>query len=85
MGVQKHAKCTSKPRQYRLWGPPSLLSNGYREGSFPGVKQPEREADHSPPFCAEVKYAWSYTSNPQYIFTAKHLVKHWVSFNLPYR
>jgi hypothetical protein len=33
-----------------LWGPPSLLSNGYR-----GVKQQGREADHSPPSSAEVK------------------------------
>jgi hypothetical protein len=33
-------------------------------GSFPGVKWPEREADHSPPSTAEVKNAWSYTSTP---------------------
>jgi hypothetical protein len=33
-----------------LWGPPSLLSNGYR-----GVKRPGREVDHSPPASAEVK------------------------------
>jgi hypothetical protein len=39
----------------RLWGAPSLLSNGYR-GNFPGgVKRPEREADHSTPSSAEVK------------------------------
>jgi hypothetical protein len=30
-------------------------------GSFPGVKRPGREADHSPPSIAEVKNAWSYT------------------------
>jgi len=29
-----------------------------------GVKQLERESDHSPPFSAEVKNAWSYTSTP---------------------
>jgi hypothetical protein len=29
-----------------------------------GVKQPEREVDHSPPCSAEVKNAWSYTSIP---------------------
>jgi hypothetical protein len=29
-----------------------------------GVKQPGREADHSPPSSAEVKNAWSYTSTP---------------------
>jgi hypothetical protein len=32
----------------RLWGPPSLLYNGYR-GSFPRDKaRPGRDADHSP-------------------------------------
>jgi hypothetical protein len=30
----------------------------------PVVKQPGREADHSPPSSAEVKKAWSYTSTP---------------------
>jgi hypothetical protein len=30
----------------------------------PGVKLPRCEADHSPPSSAEVKNAWSYTSNP---------------------
>jgi len=30
----------------------------------PGVKQPEREADHSPPSSAKVKNDWSYTSTP---------------------
>jgi hypothetical protein len=33
-------------------------------GSFPGVKRPGREADHSPPSNAEIKNAWSYTSTP---------------------
>jgi hypothetical protein len=36
-----------------LWGPPSLLSNGYR-GSSPGIKRPGREADHS---CLRVSIA----------------------------
>jgi hypothetical protein len=48
----------------RLWGPPSLLSNGY-EGAVPlRVKRLQREAGHSPPSSAEVKNAWSYTSTP---------------------
>jgi hypothetical protein len=33
-------------------------------GPFLGVKRPGREADHSPPSSAEVKYAWRYTSTP---------------------
>jgi hypothetical protein len=41
-----------------------------------GVKRPERETDHSPPFSAEVKYAWSYASTPQYVFIAWCLDKH---------
>jgi len=45
----------------RLWGPPSLLYNGYRV--FPGGKRrPERDADHTPPSSAEVKKELSYTS-----------------------
>jgi len=34
------------------------------------VTQPKREADHSPQSSAEVKNAWGYTSNPQYVFMA---------------
>jgi hypothetical protein len=45
-----------------------------------GVKQLEYEADHSPPSSAEVKNEWSYTSTPQYVFTAWCLVKHWDNF-----
>jgi hypothetical protein len=41
-----------------------------------GIKQPGREADHSPPSSAEVKHAWSYTSTLQYAFKAWCLVKH---------
>jgi hypothetical protein len=37
-----------------IWGPRSLLSDGY-QGLFPGVTRPGREADHSPPSSAEVK------------------------------
>ena len=38
----------------RLWGPPSLMHNGYR--LFPGGKvRPGRDADPSPPSSAEVK------------------------------
>jgi hypothetical protein len=44
--------------------------------SFPGVKLPGHEADHSPPSSAEVKNAWSYTSTHQYVFMAWCLVTH---------
>jgi hypothetical protein len=52
-------------RPDRFWGPPSLLSNGYR-GHFPQG----READHSLPTSAEVKHTWIYTSTPPYAFMA---------------
>jgi hypothetical protein len=53
---------SSLPYPYQLWGPPSLLSNGY-EGLLPlGVKRPGSDADHSPPSSTEVKYVWSYIS-----------------------
>jgi len=29
-----------------------------------------RDVDHSPPFSAEVKNEWSYTSTPPYIYMA---------------
>jgi hypothetical protein len=41
-----------------------------------GVQRLGREAEHSPPSSAEVKNVWSYTSTPQYVFTAWCLVKH---------
>jgi hypothetical protein len=40
-----------------------------------GVKRSGRGADHSLPFSAEVKNAWTYTSTPQYAFTAWCSVK----------
>jgi len=38
----------------RPWGPPSPRYNGQRV-SFPGVKRPERDVDHTPSSSAEVK------------------------------
>jgi len=34
------------------------------EISFPGIKRPGREADHSLPSSADIKNVWSYTSTP---------------------
>jgi hypothetical protein len=34
-----------------------------------------READNSPPSVAEIKNVWSYTSTPQYVFTAWCLIR----------
>jgi len=33
-------------------------------GSFPGLKRPGREADHSHPSSAKAKNVWRYTSIP---------------------
>jgi hypothetical protein len=38
--------------------------------SFPGVKRPGSEADHSSPNGAEVKKMWIYTATPPYAFMA---------------
>ena len=43
-----------RTRSSRPWGLPSLLNNWYHL-CFPGVKQPWRDFDHPPQFCAEVK------------------------------
>ena len=49
----------------QLWGPPSFLFSGYR-GSFPRIKRPGREADHSPSSSADGKNKQSYTSTSPY-------------------
>ena len=46
---------------YWLWDAPSLLFSGY-QASFPGLKWPECEVNHSLPFSAKVKDEWSCTS-----------------------
>ena len=52
-----------RTRPHRLWGPPSLLYNGYHV--FPGGKErPGRDSDPSPPSSAVVMKEQSYTSSP---------------------
>jgi hypothetical protein len=41
----------------------------------PVIKRPERDANHSRPSSAEVKYAWSYISTPSYTFMTWCLIK----------
>jgi hypothetical protein len=45
-----------------------------------GVKRPGCEADHSHPSSAEVRNAWSYTSNPPIRLHARCLIRHRGSF-----
>jgi hypothetical protein len=53
----------------RLWGPPSLLYNGYRGVLSPGVKaRPRRDADHSPHLVPRSRISRSYTSSPPSAF-----------------
>jgi hypothetical protein len=52
--------------------------------SFPGVKRPGREVDHSPPTTAEVKKMWIYTSTPPYAFMAQCLIKLSTGKTLPF-
>jgi hypothetical protein len=52
-----------------LWSQDSEV--GIATEAFPpGVKQPGRETDYSPPASAEFKKIWIYTSTPPYAFRA---------------
>jgi hypothetical protein len=52
-----------RTRPDRLWGPPSLLYNGYRV-SFPGVKRPGRGVEYPPHLAPTLKKEYIYTSTP---------------------
>jgi hypothetical protein len=67
----------------RLWGPPSLQSNGYGGDLSVEVKRPGPEADHSSLSTAEAKNAWGYTSSHAHVFMAWCLVKHKDNFTIP--
>jgi len=74
----------SPPHLDKLWGPLSLLSNGYKAALSPGVQQLGHEADHSPPSNTKVKNAWSYTSTPTYMSMVWCLVKHGDNFTFTF-
>jgi len=60
--VRIPTKTSPKPPD-TLWGPISLLFDGYR-GSFPGTKRTRREVDYSCKSSAETKNKWRYNSSP---------------------
>jgi hypothetical protein len=70
------AKDIFLPLPNRLWGPPNLLSNGYR-------RLFERQAGHAHASSAEVKNMRNYISTPPYIFLVWLLLKHLYLVNLP--
>ena len=67
---------SSPKRTDRLWGPPTVVFNGY-QGSFPDVKRPECDVDHSPPSSVDVKKSCAIRLLPLYTFMT------WKGANLP--
>jgi len=73
--------------------PDLLWVNGY-QNSFPRVKRPEHEADHSPPSSAKTKNDWICTSTPSiclqgvdrhnftFAFTLIFLDRCWISVKI---
>jgi hypothetical protein len=70
-------------RPDRLWGPSSLLSNGYR-GSYHRGKATEALSSPITSFYCRGQEWWSYTSTPQHIFLAWFLIKHRNKFTFTY-
>jgi hypothetical protein len=58
-------------RPDKLWGPPSLLSNGYQE-SFLAGKRAKRKAYQSLSFSAEVKNEKPYSATPPVCLEGVH-------------
>jgi hypothetical protein len=65
---------SSPGRPDRLWGPPIPPMQWVPGTLPPGVMRQDREAEHSPPACAEVKIMWICTSTPPYAFIAYYLI-----------
>jgi hypothetical protein len=78
-GLDDRGVCVRVPVGLRIFPKSSRPALGFTQphiqcvpGLFPrvGVKQPEREGDHSPLASAEVKKMWIYTSTAPYAFMA---------------
>ena len=55
---------SSRKRPDRLCGAPSRLHFNFYRNSFPGIKRPGRDVDHSPPSTTEIMNERSHTSTP---------------------
>jgi hypothetical protein len=60
------------------WGPPSLLSNGYRRAYLQGLKRPGCEADHSHLFSTEI-------SNDEVISPLPHMSSWYNAYVIKHR
>jgi hypothetical protein len=76
LGSRQEQTCFSSSQSpAQVWGPRSLVLNGYRVFSSPGMKKKGREADSSSQSSAEIKRLWSYTSTPPYVIMVWCLIK----------
>jgi len=64
--MQRHEILSSQNLTRPALRPTEFPIQGYG-GSFPGLKRPGREADHTPPSSSEGKNEWIYTSTPTVI------------------
>jgi hypothetical protein len=65
------SRISSSPlRPDRIWGPTSLLFNGYKGIYFPRIKWPDHETDHLLPTNVKLKKMCISTFTPIYAFMA---------------